>query len=274
MTSKRGDVRNAGRIRFGIMEKSLKEKTALVTGGSRGIGRAIAQRLATDGALVAIHYGGNDAAANETLKAIMREDGQAFLVKAELGVNGDVDVLFAKLEKELAGRPLDILVNNAAVSPQTTITQTIPEEFNRIFAINVRAPFFIIQRALALMPDGGRIINISSGVTWFATPATVYSMTKGAINVLGRSLANSLGARNITVNTISPGITDTDMNPSIRDKDANAIDRVAAMTALGRPGRADDIADAVAFFASDDARWITGQTVEVNGGLFLGPRER
>ena len=98
-------------------------------------------------------------------------------------------------------------------------------------------------------------------------------MTKGALNVLGRSLANSLGARNITVNTISPGITDTDMNPSIRDKDAKAIDRVAGMTALGRPGRADDIADAVAFFASNDARWITGQTVDVNGGLFLGPRE-
>jgi 3-oxoacyl-[acyl-carrier protein] reductase len=272
MISKRGDVRNADRIRFGIMEKSLKEKTALVTGGSRGIGRAIAQRLAADGALVAVHYGGNDAAANETLKAIKHEDGQAFLVKAELGVNGDVDVLFAKLEKELAGRRLDILVNNAAISPQITITKTTPEEFDRIFAINVRAPFFIIQRALALMPDGARIINISSGVTWFATPATVYSMTKGALNVLGRSLANSLGARSITVNTISPGITDTDMNPSIRDKDANAIDRVAALTALGRPGRVNDIADAVAFFASDDARWITGQTVEVNGGLFLGPR--
>ncbi len=162
-------------------------------------------------------------------------------------------------------------MNNAAVAPQIAITETTVEEF-RIFAINVRAPFFIIQRALPLMPDGGRIINISSGVTWFATPATVYSMTKGALNVLGRSLANSLGDRNITVNTISPGITDTDMNPSIRDNDARAIDRVAGITALGRPGRVVDIADAVAFFASDDARWITGQTLDVNGGLFLGPR--
>ncbi len=256
------------------MEYPLREKTALVTGASRGIGRAIAQRLAADGALVGIHYGGNDAAANETLKAIEKTGGQAFLVKAELGVNGDIDTLFTRLEKRLAGRPLDILVNNAAVAPQIAITETTPEEFDRIFAINVRAPFFIIQRALPLMPDGARIINISSGVTWFATPATVYSMTKGALNVLGRSLANSLGARNITVNTISPGITDTDMNPSIRDKDAKAIDRVAAMTALGRPGRTDDIADAVAFFASDHARWITGQTLDVNGGLFLGPRER
>jgi 3-oxoacyl-[acyl-carrier protein] reductase len=254
--------------------KALQGKTALVTGSSRGIGRAIAQRLAADAALVAIHYGGNDAAADNTLKAIEKAGGDAFLVKAELGVKGDIDTLFAKLEKGLAGRPLDILVNNAAVAPQITIDETSPEEFDRIFAINVRAPFFIIQRALSLMPDGGRIINISSGVTWFATPATVYSMTKGALNVLGRSLANTLGARNITVNTISPGITDTDMNPSIRAQDAEAIDRVAAMTALGRPGHSTDIGDAVAFFASDDARWITGQTVDVNGGLFLGPREK
>jgi 3-oxoacyl-[acyl-carrier protein] reductase len=99
-------------------------------------------------------------------------------------------------------------------------------------------------------------------------------MTKGALNVLGRSLANSLGGRNITVNTISPGITETDMNPSIRDKDVEAIGRLAAMTALGRPGRPADISDVVAFFASDDARWITGQTLEVNGGLFLGPRDQ
>jgi 3-oxoacyl-[acyl-carrier protein] reductase len=255
------------------MQNRLNGKSALITGGSRGIGRAIAQRLVSDGALVGIHYGGNDAAANETLKTIEKAGGHAFLVKAELGVNGGIDTLFSKLEKGLAGRPLDILVNNAAVAPQISITETTPEEFDRIFAINVRAPFFIIQRALGLMSDGARIINISSGVTWFATPATVYSMTKGALNVLGRSLANSLGDRNITVNTISPGITETDMNPSIRDKDANAIDRVAAITALGRPGRADDIADAVAFFASEHARWITGQTLDVNGGLFLGPRE-
>jgi len=238
------------------MQYSLQGKTALVTGASRGIGRAIAQRLAVDGAMIAIHYG-----------------GQAFLVKAELGVNGDIETLFSKLEKGLTGRQLDILVNNAAIAPQIGLDQTTPEEFDRIFAINVRAPFFITQRALTLMTDGGRIINISSGVTWFATPATVYSMTKGALNVLSRSLANSLGSRNITVNTISPGITDTDMNPSIRDKDVKAVERVTRMTALGRAGRPADIADAVAFLASDDGRWITGQTLEVNGGLFLGPRE-
>jgi NAD(P)-dependent dehydrogenase (short-subunit alcohol dehydrogenase family) len=120
------------------------------------------------------------------------------------------------------------------------------------------------------MPDGGRIINISSGVTWFATPQIVYSMSKGALNVLGRSLAQTLGARGITVNTVSPGITETDMNSWLRDS-SEAVDGVAAMTALGRPGQPADIADAVAYFASADARWVTGQTLEVNGGLFLGP---
>jgi len=127
------------------MQYSLQGKTALVTGSSRGIGRAIAQRLATDGALVAIHYGGNDAAANETLKTIEQAGGQTFLVKAELGVNGDIDALFTKLEKGLTGRPLDILVNNAAVAPQVALGQTTPEKFDRIFAINVRAPFFIFN---------------------------------------------------------------------------------------------------------------------------------
>lgn len=256
-----------------IMAK-LTGKIALVTGASRGLGKAIAQRLAGDGAEVAIHYRDQAAGANETLRVIEAAGGKAFLVQADLGVAEEVETLFTKLEEALAGRPLDIVVNNAAVTnPEATITSTTLDEYERMFSINVRAPFFIIQRALPLMPDGGRIINISSGVTWFATSAITYSMTKGAMDVMSRCLAQSLGGRGITVNSISPGITETDMNPSIRDKDAAAVKRVAAMTALGRPGQPADIGDVVAFFASDDARWITGQTLDVNGGLFLGPRE-
>jgi 3-oxoacyl-[acyl-carrier protein] reductase len=251
---------------------SLTGKTALVTGASRGIGRAIAQRLAKDGATVAVHYGSNEAAAAETINAIQAAGGQAFPVRAQLGVDGDVDTLFAALENGLDGRPLDILVNNAAIATfDATIDQATPEQFDREFAINVRAPFFITQRALPLLRDGGRIINISSGVTWFATPQIVYSMTKGALNVLGRSLANTVGERGITVNNVSPGITDTEMNSWLHESD-DAAPGVAEITALDRVGASADIADAVAFFASDDSRWVTGQTVEVNGGLWLGQR--
>jgi 3-oxoacyl-[acyl-carrier protein] reductase len=253
---------------------SLTGKTALVTGASRGIGRAIATRLANDGALVAVHYGSNEAAAADTLAEIQRMGGQAFPVRAELGVDGDVDTLFTALGKGLDGQGLDILVNNAAIATyEGTIEGATQDLFQREFAINVRAPFFITQRALPLLRDGGRIINISSGVTWFAQPHIVYSMTKGALNVFGRSLANTLGDRGITVNNVSPGVTDTDMNSWLHDSD-EAVSSITDIVALNRIGQPAEIADAVAFFASDDSRWITGQTVDVNGGLYLGPKSQ
>ena len=249
----------------------LTGRTALVTGASRGIGRAIAERLAADGALVAVHYGSNEKAAEQTVAAIEQAGGQAFTVRADLAETTELDVLFGGLADGLAGRPLDVLVNNAAVVDYSaTIDGATPESFDRLFAVNVRAPLFLIQRALPLMPDGGRIVNVSSGVTWFATPDVVYSMSKGALNVLTRSLAQTQGRRGITVNTVSPGITETDMNTWLTES-PEAARGVANMVALGRHGQPADIADAVAFFASDDGRWVTGQTLEVNGGLLLGP---
>lgn len=244
-------------------------KTALVTGASRGLGRAIAERLAADGALVAVHYGTNKTAALSTIAAIEAAGGHAFPVEADLSRDDGVDLLFDGLTAGLAGRPLDILVNNAAVLGDGIDASA--DHFDQVFRVNVRAPFFIIQRALDLLPDGGRIINISSGVTWFAVPEVVYAMTKGALNVLGRSLANTLGDRGITVNTVSPGITRTDMNTWL-DEVPGAPEEVARMVALGRVGEPADIADAVAFFASPDGRWVTGQVLEVNGGLYLGPK--
>jgi NAD(P)-dependent dehydrogenase (short-subunit alcohol dehydrogenase family) len=249
----------------------LTGRTALVTGASRGIGRAIARRLAADGALVAVHYGSNGTAAAETVAAIEDAGGQAFPVRADLADPAGPETLVANVQDALAGRPLDVLVNNAAVIDSTaTVEDATPEVFDRLFAVNVRAPLFVVQRALPLMPDGGRIVNVSSGVTWFATPDVVYGMSKGALNVLTRSLAQTQGHRGITVNTVSPGITETDMNGWLTESPAAAAG-VAAMIALGRHGQPDDIADAVAFFASDDGRWVTGQTLEVNGGLLLGP---
>jgi NAD(P)-dependent dehydrogenase (short-subunit alcohol dehydrogenase family) len=244
-------------------------KTALVTGASRGIGRAIAERLAADGALVAVHYGTNKTAALETIAAIEAAGGHAFPVEADLARHDGVDLLIDGLVEGLAGRPLDVLVNNAAVfGPGIDATE---DEFDRVFRVNVRAPFFLIQKALPLLRDGGRIINISSGVTWFAIPEAVYAMTKGALNALGRSLANTLGDRGITVNTVAPGITRSDMNTWL-DEVPGATEGVTRIVALGRVGEAADVADAVAFFTTPDSRWVTGQVLDVNGGLYLGPR--
>lgn len=251
----------------------LAGQTALVTGGSRGIGRAIAERLAADGAWVAVHYGHDETAAKETVTSIQRAGGQAVAVEAQLGVPGDVDTLFAALTEELAGRALDIVVNNAGGNMGTgSIEQTTPEEFDRLFALNVRAPFFIIQRALPLLPAGGRIINISSADTRIAIDHELaYSMSKGAINVLGRTLAHAVGERGITVNTVAPGVTDTAANAWIHTSPEIAS-ATAGAAALGRIGQPADIADVVAFLASNDARWITGHLIDATGGTFLGPR--
>ncbi len=247
----------------------MTEKTALVTGASRGIGRAIAERLAADGALVAVHYGTNKAAAQDTVAAIEAAGGHAFPVEADLARPDGAELLIDRLTDGLAGRGLDVLVNNAAVfGPGIDASE---DEFDRVFRVNVRAPFFIIQKALPLLGDGARIVNISSGVTWFAIPEVVYAMTKGALNALGRSLANTLGAKGITVNTISPGITRSDMNAWL-DEVPGAVEGVEDIVALGRVGVPEDIADAVAFFASPDSRWVTGQVLDVNGGLYLGPK--
>ncbi|WP_433162774.1 SDR family oxidoreductase [Kribbella sp. CA-247076] len=252
---------------------SLNGKTALVTGASRGIGRAVAERLAADGARVAVHYSTNEAAAKETVEAIVAAGGQAFAVQAEFGTDSAVDALYDGLVAGLDGAGLDILVNNAAVVDYADGIEDVgPEQFDRLVAVNVKTPLFLTQRVLPLIPDGGRIVNVSSGVTWFAQPEITYAMTKGALNVFTRSLARTLGPRGITVNAVSPGITETDMNGWLQDPAAAA--RVAGMVALGRHGQSGDIADVITFFASDEARWVTGQVLEANGGLWLGPNER
>jgi 3-oxoacyl-[acyl-carrier protein] reductase len=256
----------------GVGLGALTSKTALVTGGSRGIGRAVSERLAAAGAFVAVHYGHDETAANETLTAIQRGGGSGFAVRSELGDDGAVDTLFAALAEALHERPLDILINNVGVGGQTgSIEDTTSEQFDHLFAVNVKAPFFIIQRALPLLADGGRIINVSSADTRIALPEELaYAMTKGALNVLGRTLADALGPRGITVNTVAPGVTDTgklgrlEASPQLKAA-------TEAVTALGRIGQPADVADVIAFLASEQGRWITGQLIEASGGMFLGP---
>lgn len=250
----------------------LAGRTTLVTGASRGIGRAIAQRLAADGAEVGVHYGGGAAEAHETVARIERAGGHAFALRAELGTAGDVDTLFAGLARRLAGRPLDILVNNAAAAPGGPIEADTPERFDRLFAVNVKAPYFIVQRALPMLRDGGRIITLTSVATRVANPGqTSFAMGKGALETMTLTLASALGSRGITVNAVAPGATRTDANATVFE--APGLEEfLTGQTALDRLGRAEDVADAVAFLASDDGRWVTGQVLDASGGIHLGLR--
>ncbi|MGF7234141.1 MAG: SDR family oxidoreductase [Frankia sp.] len=252
----------------------LDGKTALVTGASRGIGQTIAQRLARDGALVAVHYGRDEAGAKETVTRITSAGGRAFAVQAELEAPDAADTLWVGFDAQLAdvqARPgLDVLVNNAGISAAAELARIGVEEFDRIFAVNVRAPFFIIQGSLDRLRDGGRIINISSGATRIASPPMVtYAMSKGAVNTLSYTLAKELGARGITVNAVSPGIVDVESNAAWLRNDPEQLALWSSFSAFNRVGQPADIADVVAFVASDEARWVTGQVLDATGGAHL-----
>ncbi|MHA4818682.1 SDR family oxidoreductase [Streptomyces aculeolatus] len=251
---------------------NLDGKTALVTGASRGMGRATALRLARQGALVAVHYGTSTDEAGEVAALIEKDGGRAFTVQAELGVPGDVHQLFLGLEQALKERTgtttLDILVNNAGVMGGVKPEDTTPETFDRLIAVNAKAPFFLIQRALADMPDGGRIINITTGLNRFANPDEIaYAMSKGALEQLALHYAKHLGPRRITINSVAPGIT-RNSNPVFTIPEA--VEQMAALSTFNRVGEPEDVADVVAFLASDDARWITGSFVDATGGTLLG----
>jgi NAD(P)-dependent dehydrogenase (short-subunit alcohol dehydrogenase family) len=245
----------------------LTGKTALVTGASRGIGRAIALRLASEGARVGVHYASNQAAAEETVATIEAAGGSAFAIGAELGVSGDAEALWQGFDEHADG--VDILVNNAGIAGPGLIHEVSEADYDKVFAVNAKAPFFIIQKGLERLRDGGRIINISSGVTKVAFPGmTSYAASKGAIEVLTLTLAQTLGSRGITVNAVSPGTVETDIHPWMADPAAKA--HAAGFSVFNRVGQPADIADVVAFLASDDARWVTGQNIDASGGSGLG----
>jgi 3-oxoacyl-[acyl-carrier protein] reductase len=244
----------------------LTGKVAIVTGSSRGIGEAIARRLARDGAKVVVNFTKNGEAAERVASEIRYAGGNAFTCQADLSDPDQIPQLF-DLTREAYGR-LDILVNNAAVAElNTPIEQIDLGHFHRQFDVNVRGLLLATKYAVAAIGgDGGRIINLSSGITRTPAPgSTVYAATKAAVELFTRALARELGPRGITVNAVSPGLTVTDMFKSAMDP--AVADSLVAMTPLGRLGTPDDIADVVAFLASDDARWVTGEILGATGGL-------
>jgi len=245
------------------MSKKLEGKIALVTGGSRGIGAAIAKRLAADGAHLAITYTKGAEAAASVIKEIERAGGKAIAIQADAA---DADAVKAAIEKTFAtfGR-LDVLVNNAGTAIPKPFEDETLEEMDRVIAINVRGVYVATQAALKHMKSGGRVITIGSAVgERVAAPGLVpYAGTKGAVKMFTQALAREIGSRGITVNNVQPGPIDTELNPASGDW---AVPQKAA-TALDRYGRVDEIAAMVAFVAGPESSYITGASLTVDGGM-------
>jgi NAD(P)-dependent dehydrogenase (short-subunit alcohol dehydrogenase family) len=253
---------------------TLQNKTALVTGASRGIGRATASALADAGAHVLVHYGRSAKEAEAFVSEIETKGGRANAISADLGTpNGAA--LLAKQVRSIIGDRLDVLVLNAGISKAARIADYTVEDFDNLFATNVRSPFFLVQQLLPVLGEGSNIVVISSigarsvvGKPGLENPSILaYTSTKGALETLVKNWAAILGPRGIRVNAIAPGVIDTDMS-NFTKTDAGR-EATLAMQALKRIGKPDDIADVVAFLASDGARWITGASIPVDGGSKL-----
>jgi 3-oxoacyl-[acyl-carrier protein] reductase len=246
---------------------NLSGKTALVTGASRGIGRASALALAKAGAQVLVHYSNSEKEADAVVAEIRNGGGKAEKVGADLR-NPDGAHALAKRVRAVVGDRLDILVANAGISKSATIEDTTVEDFDNLFAVNVRAPFFLVQQLLPALCKGSNIIFTSS-LAARASAGTLYAYaaTKGAIDTLVKHFAAALGPRGIRVNAIAPGVVETDMSSFAKTEAGREV--TLGMQALKRVAQPDDIAPVVAFLASDDARWVTGESIHVDGGSKL-----
>ena len=253
---------------------ALQGKTALVTGASRGIGRATASALAEAGAHVLVHYGRSVQEAESLVAAIQAKGGSANAISADLGTPNGAARLAGQV-RSIVGDRLDVLVLNAGISKAARIADYTVEDFDNLFATNVRGPFFLVQQLLPILVEGSNITVISSatartvaGKPGLENPSVIaYASTKGALETLVKHWAAILGPRGIRVNAIAPGVIDTDMSNFTKTEAGRAV--ALEMQALKRIGKPEDIADVVAFVASDGARWITGASIPVDGGSKL-----
>lgn len=246
------------------MTQTLRGKTAIVTGSSRGIGAQVALTLAQAGATVVVNYAKDKLAADKVCEAILESGGQCLAVKGDVSKPAEVKKLFTTVCEQF--KQIDILVNNAGILLFKEITDIQDEEFDRIVDVNFKSVFYMLREAATKLADHGRVVTISSTVTRLMLPKYgAYAATKAAVEQLTRIFAREMGKRGITANNILPGPVDTELFRA--GKTAADIERMAEMAALGRIGNTHDIAQAVLFLVSEDARWVTGQNIGVNGGI-------
>src|SRR4051812_20356751 len=248
--------------------QKLSGKVAVVTGASKGIGAAIAKHLAAEGAAVVVNYASSKVAANNVVTDIAKAGGKAIAVQADMSRKTEIETLFAEAKRAFG--TIDILVNNAGIYEFAPLENITEEHFHKQFNLNVLGLILATQAAVKLFgPAGGSIINISSVVATAAPPnGSVYSATKAAVDAVTRSLAKELGPRRIRVNSINPGMVETEGVHTAGIKGSDFEKEIVARTPLGRLGQPGDIAPAAVFLASDDARWITGETLLVGGGIY------
>lgn len=247
----------------------LKNKVAVITGASKGIGASIAKHFATEGAKVVVNYASSKEGADKVVKAITDNGGTAIAVQADVSNEGDVARLFDETKKAFG--KLDVLVNNAVAQGYAPIEQISAAAFQQSFNVNVLGPVLTIQAALKLFGDkGGIIINISSGASKYPLPnASLYSATKAALDAFTIALSKELGVKNVRINSILPGATETEGATSAGVTKGSEYEKMfVSKTPLGRRGQPEDIAKAVVFLASDDAAWITGEQLSVSGGMY------
>ena len=252
----------------------MATKIALITGGSRGLGKEMALRMADAGHDVLTTYNSQRESADEVVNQIRSRGRKAAALQFDASdfnsIHDFVTAVGKSLESSFASSTFDFLVNNAGMGATIPFMQATEEQFDQFMNVHFKTVFFLTQRLLPKMNDGGRIINLSSGTTRFAMPGyAIYSSMKGAIEVFTRNLAKEIGARGITVNVVAPGPIETDFNNALIRSNPDRKKILSANTALGRVGEAEDIGGVVVFLCSEDARWITGQRIEVSGGINL-----